>query len=297
MTTRLAPKIHLSTQTAHPPVACTFCGVVSRCDRNNFNIECRVGKAKVGRYTIATYYLHWPRKKGDPCTAAFVRVIRAQELKFEFHGLHDDVYSYINWVLRFEGPQIIFTVPVRKLNQGCNTTMLPNKRLKLHVDTTTTTTTTNTNTTDATACVDISWVCISRFLTVHSLSCLALSSKRMTKLFAEELKLRKRKLLLEQVLKLEGVMRYRVGRFLTAHSMTQLTRSSRGLAMIFCWPRNRRLYRERLFRRHSAKHAWKVVRSSGMLSIDSERRLAETSGFILRRWGPKPPQGRWARWS
>ena len=199
--------------------------------------------------------------------------------------------------LRLEKSKFRALVLKAKLNQGCNTTMLPNKRLKLHVDTTTTTTTTNTNTTDATACVDISWVCISRFLTVHSLSCLALSSKQMTKLFAEELKLRKRKLLLEQVLKLEGVMRYRVGRFLTAHSMTQLTRSSRGLAMIFCWPRNRRLYRERLFRRHSAKHAWKVVRSSGMLSIDSERRLAETSGFILRRWGPKPPQGRWARWS
>ena len=115
--------------------------------------------------------------------------------------------------------------------------MLPYKRLKLHVDTTTT-----TNTTDATACVDISWVCISRFLTVHSLSCLALSSKQMTKLFAEELnmllRLRKRKLLLKRVLKLKGVVRSKVGGFLTLNTLVKLARSNKRLASIFgcrCW--------------------------------------------------------------
>ena len=83
MATTPAPKIDLrSTITCgyaatHPPVACTFCGVVSQCDKNTFNINCRVGNAKVREYTIATYHLHWPRKKGDPCTAAYVRVIQA----------------------------------------------------------------------------------------------------------------------------------------------------------------------------------------------------------------------------
>ena len=118
-------------------------------------------------------------------------------------------------------------------------TMLPNKRLKLHVDTTTT-----TNTTDATACVDISWFCVSRFLPVHSLSCLALSSKRMAKLFAEELnrllrlKRVRTKLLLKRVLKLKGVVRFKVGGFLTLHTLTQLYRSNKRLASIFgidCW--------------------------------------------------------------
>ena len=111
--------------------------------------------------------------------------------------------------------------------------MLPTKRLKLHVDTTTT-----TNTTDATAFVDISWVCVSRFLTVHSLSCLALSSKRMAKLFAEELKRARTKLLFKRVLKLKRVVRSKIGGFLTLHTVTQLYRSNKRLAYIFgstCW--------------------------------------------------------------
>ena len=102
MATTPAPKIDLRTTITsgyaarHPPVACTFCGVVSQCDKNTFNINCRVGNAKVREYTIATYHLHWPRKKGDPCTAAYVRVIQAHKLQFE--GIHD-VDAYIRWVL------------------------------------------------------------------------------------------------------------------------------------------------------------------------------------------------------
>ena len=175
--------------------------------------------------------------------------------------------------LRLEKSEFRALVLKAKLNQGCNTTMLPNKHLKLHVDTTTTTTTTNTNTTDATACVDISWVCISRFLTVHSLSCLALSSKRMAKLFAEELnmllRLRKRKLLLKRVLKLKGVVRSKVGGFLTLNTLTKLARSNKRLASIFgchCWS--------------YAGYADEAARDGAKVAAHNEK--------LLRRYTPHP---------